>query len=231
MILSHRYRFIFLKTAKTAGTSVELSLSRFCGPDDVVTAVHRDDEAIRAQTGGVGPQHDDRRAGVRALERRDLRTALRTRRWPRRRVFRAHTPAAALRELIPTDVWDSYHKVAFVRNPWDRAISAYYWDVHRGLVPPDFDAWLDLGRERSGWRIYTIDDEVVVDQMGRFESLTADVADICERVGIPFDAWLPHSKGGIRADTRHYREVLTPAQATTIGERCAREIEEFGYEF
>ncbi|MEL6382956.1 MAG: chondroitin 4-O-sulfotransferase, partial [Cyanobacteria bacterium J06626_18] len=32
MIISHEYKFIFLKTRKTAGTSIEIALSKFCGP-------------------------------------------------------------------------------------------------------------------------------------------------------------------------------------------------------
>jgi len=39
MILSHKYKFIFIKTVKTAGTSIEIFLSRHCGEDDVVTPI------------------------------------------------------------------------------------------------------------------------------------------------------------------------------------------------
>jgi hypothetical protein len=39
MIISHKYRFIFVKTLKTAGTSIEIFLSQHCGPDDVVTPI------------------------------------------------------------------------------------------------------------------------------------------------------------------------------------------------
>lgn len=39
MIISHKYRFIFIKTIKTAGTSIEAYLSPYCGADDVFTPV------------------------------------------------------------------------------------------------------------------------------------------------------------------------------------------------
>ena len=55
MIVSHEHRFIFLKTKKTAGTSLELALSQLCGPDDVITPVAETDEALRA--GGRGAQN------------------------------------------------------------------------------------------------------------------------------------------------------------------------------
>ena len=43
MIVSHKNRFIFLKTRKTAGTSIEISLRPYCGPDDIITRITEDD--------------------------------------------------------------------------------------------------------------------------------------------------------------------------------------------
>jgi hypothetical protein len=39
MIVSHKHRFIFVKTRKTAGTSIEVFLSSICGDDDIVTPI------------------------------------------------------------------------------------------------------------------------------------------------------------------------------------------------
>ena len=38
-----------------------------------------------------------------------------------------HIPLWFLKKKIPTDKFDSYFKFGFVRNPWDRMVSAYYY--------------------------------------------------------------------------------------------------------
>ena len=57
MIASHQHRFIFLKTRKTAGTSVEIALSKVCGPDDIITEISPEDEELRQAAGGRPPQN------------------------------------------------------------------------------------------------------------------------------------------------------------------------------
>jgi hypothetical protein len=38
---------MFIRTVKVGGTSVELALSRHCGPRDIITPIHRRDELLR----------------------------------------------------------------------------------------------------------------------------------------------------------------------------------------
>ncbi len=49
MILSHKYQFIFIRTTRTAGTSIEMLLGRHCGDDDIVTPIQPHVEPHRAR--------------------------------------------------------------------------------------------------------------------------------------------------------------------------------------
>ena len=57
MILSHKYKYIFIKSFKTASTSLEIALSKYCGKEDVITPIINEDEKIRKINGFNGPQN------------------------------------------------------------------------------------------------------------------------------------------------------------------------------
>ncbi len=107
VIVSHAHRFIFLKSKKTAGTSMEIALSRVCGLDNIITPISLADEQLRRALGGRPPQHYT----VPPLEWRS----------------QPHLSASEVREIVGPDLWGSYFKFSIEQNPWDAVISLYYW--------------------------------------------------------------------------------------------------------
>lgn len=234
MIISHKYKYIFLKTTKTAGTSIEISLSRFCGKDDIITPLTSTDESIR-ETLGVFPQNYEnytRFLDPWEYQFHDLQTLITQRKFPKvTTTFYNHMSASRVKRAIGSRIWHSYLKFCFIRNPWDKAISRYYWNMKKQGTAMTLDQCLQQNNLNDNFEIYTIKNRVAVDYVAKYENLMEELEIIYQKLGIPFDGWLPKAKGGIRHDKRHYSEVLTQEQADLIGKKCRKEIDLFGYKF
>lgn len=216
MIVSHRHRFIFLKTSKTASTSVEIALSKYCGEQDVITPISPEDERKRQALGYPGPRNfiliepPDSGAGPRK---------------PRR--YRRHMRAARVRKLLPPGVWESYYKFCVVRNPWDRLVSMYFWRT-RNSDTGSIDSFLADGMPRNlrrfGIDIYTIDGTVVVDRLCRFDHLEQDLEEVRKTIGLPSPLELPLAKTGIRPSGTPYQDVLSPGCIENVARYCDDEL-------
>ena len=228
MIVSHDLRMIFLKTKKTAGTSLELSLSALCGPLDVITPITLEDEALRP---GAGPRNY-----VRVLN-----ASRRTRpdgvRLPDKSIdFFNHMPARKVREYVGPRLWKRYLKVAFVRNPWDIEVSRYFFKFP-GITadPGPFRAWFshDIQERGSEWDIISIEDGLALDFVGRYETLEADFLRLLGEMGVkgPLPQ-LGRAKIAQRPQSaRDYRTFYDDQTRDQVARLWSKEIAAFGYEF
>jgi hypothetical protein len=80
-----------------------------------------------------------------------------------------------------------------------------------------------------------IDDQVVADQVVRFDHLQADLAIALGQLGVAWDGWLPRSKGGHRTaapgGAGDYRSHYSPELAELVGRLYRNEIEYFQHHF
>lgn len=226
MIINHRHRFIFLKTRKTASTSMEIALSAFCGPEAVITSIEPEDEYIRQELGYRGPQNI--RVPLRQYSLLDGARCL----WNRTpKQFFHHAPASFVKENVPQSVWDDYFVFCFERNPFDKAVSLYYWMTDPPRPPLEtYLARADVNR-LSNWPIYTINGKVAVDFVGRYEQLEQGLAHVAERLNLPTPITLPNAKAGERPSRQPYPQLFTPQARNRVEIVCARECLHFGYKW
>lgn len=213
MIISHRYKYIFLKTNKTAGTSIEIALSKFCGPNDIITKISPPDEVTRKNLGYPGPQNFLTVKGHKLIN---------------------HMPAYALHKLVPKQMWDSYYKFCVERNPWDRLVSLYFW-IYKSEPRPTFSEFLRSEEPhrliKKGRDLYSIEGVVAVDKICLYEDLENELETIRRRLGIPESLTLPRAKASFRNKKAHYSDFYSEEDQALVHEMFAAEIDKLNYKF
>ena len=228
MLISHRYKFIYTKTVKTAGTSIESYFERFCMPDGEWEELHQR-ESYESETGVIGHRG---RVGDRSIK------------WYN------HMPAEEVKRLVGDDIWNSYYKFCSIRNPWDKAISAYFHfgkdfkfkprrRILQKLQHPTFSgqqhrflAWLKKGHPPVDRDKYLINDRSCIDKFIRFEHMKDDMMEICQTLGLPWNEdWLPRFKADKRNRSITPQELYSKPAHQVIEDCYAYEIENFNYTF
>lgn len=161
----------------------------------------------------------------------ELRKSLNAANWQ-------HLSAQSVRDEIGAESWSQCFKFTFVRNPFDRAVSFYEYSkgarkdpssVQYGL--PDlgsFDEWFHEEQPRGQLHYVTdANGELMVDYVGKYENLRADVSHICRRMKI-FPTRIPHLNKSSRG---RYQDYFTPELRREAESLYAGELDTFGYEF
>ncbi|MEI6239430.1 MAG: sulfotransferase family 2 domain-containing protein [Planctomycetia bacterium] len=211
MMISHTHRFAFIHVPKTGGCSVKIALEPFA--DDVL---------------GYPPNRWLERCGIRVNYFAP---------WPFKR-FRTHTPAGILHRELPADVYAQLFTFAFVRNPWDLLVSSYHFLLHnpshrRGRLAARLGSFaryveyeLHRGKLLQSPMLTSRHGRLLVDFVGRFETLEADFMAICRHLRVAVR--LPHVNAVSHGD---YRALYTPRLAATVADGFGEDIDRFGYVF
>lgn len=249
MIVSHQHRFIFVHCRKVAGSTLKVALAPHLGPDDVIIGslnelVERGIELNRATKQVLRSPTAWVHAGAALMVGKSWGEALNIglKGYYRRKLsVNPPHPTATEAQRYFSNVWDSYFKFAFVRNPYEQTASDYFWRRRMTKSQMGFEEYLQArltGDDRdpivhphavSNWDMIAIDGRMVMDYIGRYERLTEDFGDTTARLGIGRLALDVREKRGGSRDS--YAEIYTPRTRALVSKLCQPEISEFEYEF
>lgn len=247
MLISHEYKFIFIKTGKVGGTSVEMALSRFMGPEDIITPLTWGDEKERYQRGYPTAQNFEQ--ALRTLTPRQwprwLRSSVGTRSGNPEKALRAttrapkrywdHMPARAIRERVGEEIWNSYYKFSIERNPWDKMVSRYFWDPKKRKAGLSFRDFILSGNGlKSNFDCYTVNGILGVDRLIRYDRLNEELGDVSRELGLPEDVGETLRGLSAKGGYRKARDVVSLYDDETrriVEVFFAREIQLLGFEF
>lgn len=232
-IVSHKHKFIFLKSRKTAGSSVEGWLIPQLGRLDIVAT---SEENRRPGLPLFGTSHTISRFP--RIERRAKKLLRRFR--PALRLDE-HSNALDVRRRVGDRVWNEYFKFSIERQPWDRLISLWSWRRHRLGKEISFDNFLDMIENNgddplvefwSNLPFYTDSNGVIiVDRVLDYAKLRSDLSEAAQYIGLSISIDdLPRHKVGHRTSNETVAS-LSKAQMQRVGRLCHAEIELFGWEY
>jgi hypothetical protein len=217
VLLSHNKKFIFTKTAKTAGTSVEMYFEPYCLEDSNYQLKEARPEYVEG-SGIVGFR------GWRTGKER----------------FYNHMAASEIIKLIGPDIWNSYFKFTVVRNPFDKMVSGFFhFEKSRKADSYKNDKRTEVERFRdwifSGAKIvdrdkYLVDGKISMDYFIRYENLSDGIKEVCHRLAIPFnEETIPKTKTQHRDRSLKVIDFYDEKTANIVKDLFEFEIDYFGY--
>jgi hypothetical protein len=143
-------------------------------------------------------------------------------------------PAWRVKAYIGDDIWNSYYKFTFDRNPWDRQLSFYHFRCRDRDKNLTFDQFLKK-RSRAfvdNWGIYNIDGSVGVNFLGKYENLEDDFKKVVQHLQLPGDLTLPKvNTSSSPTEEGAYRPFYTDWSRNLVGDWYANEIKYLDYSF
>jgi hypothetical protein len=230
MILSHKHKFIFLRTKKTAGTSLEIHLSQYCGDNDVITLDDSEAEKMKKEKGVFSRNY---KLPISEYRLSDWKILLRTLSKKKiRHKYSNHMTASDLKKVLPKKIWDSYFIFCFERNPYEKAVSAYLYHIRTHNLDIDyysFEEFLNKNNYYRNFHRYAIDHEIAINVF-EYKNINKEIARFLTGLGIKNQTQIPQAKAHQKR-RKHYSNYYNSTTKKIVQKNCIQELKQFEYRF
>ena len=177
MIISHKYKFIFIKTRKTAGTTIEYNISKYLGKNDIIPPSN---QSVYLSQNYI---YDTKISKF--LKKVKLNKISRT----FENKFSEHEHAFDLKKKINRNFFDSYFKFCVEREPVDKCISYYFMRKNSSTSTTikqnmSWDDFVQKKRFPVDSNMYSYGNKLLVDKIIKYENLENELTAILKDRGI-----------------------------------------------
>ena len=233
MIISHKHKFIFIKTFKVSGTSMEIALSRYIGNEDILTPLNLEDEIKRYKKTGALPQNYSKnkleeikyKNYIKKLSKKKISKKILNELEKKKdgkfksMIYYNHISAVKVKKLIKKKIWKKYFKFTIERNPYDKVISfMYFANRFKKIknVKNEIDKTIRL-KKYLNYPIYTNrNKKILVNYILDYGSIKKNVKFLESKLNLELNKFYIKTKNSTRKDKRHYRDILTFDQMKKI---------------
>lgn len=218
MLISHSHKFIFIKTKKTAGSTIEsIIVNNFFDREQDVCTGSKIDGTPRINIGLKRAGEPD-----------------------------GHKAWSHIMPMLNEEQRKEYFRFTVERNPWEKMVSEFYWkqstDPELNVYNDDCDNFEVFMSKKLGtiyippidWSLYSNGMNVVVDKIIQFRSLKTELIELFnEQFNLPLTEEIVEStrmKSGFRK--KHYTELYRNRDLVDkVSRLFHKEIKYFKYEF
>jgi len=237
MIISFKYKFIFVKPYKAAGSSIESYLYPYLTNKDIYASTE-DHRGINCW-GDFDTNGLDYYFGKEQIEKK-IKLNLR---------YFAHMPIWLIKERLEPlsdhykyDIFENFYKFGVIRNPFDTVVSHYFWQNslnNKNAKSITFESILKelVSNKNPNYGLLNLNKlmdksfkEVLCDKIIKYEDLNKDLSLVFNRLGIPFDGELKIFKKKSNRD-KNYRKFFDNDTKKMIERMFWKDMEMFDYSF
>jgi hypothetical protein len=185
-IISFSHNFIFIKTRKTAGTSLEIHLAQQCANEDIITPIYPEIPTHKPQN--YLDQDNEAK-------------------------FYNHMPAIKVRELC-LNCFDQSYKFAFERHPVDKCLSHFamllnspFHQKQENLTT--WEQYLEYGQFPIDTNLYTDKEgNLIINKLYKYEEITMSLGDIAVKTGLENRSLTAREKSGFRYGMPTFSDII-----------------------
>jgi hypothetical protein len=233
MIISLNRRYVFVHIHKCAGTSVEVALAKSLRHNDIVLGSTKSGEKYQEFfKRAIGLNKHSTALEARGFLGETMYAKFFKFAFVRHPIDRLHSLYSyALKLAHDAELSDEEHQHQNATGKWPDRPPFRYKAVAAALESNSFSdfalnplTWADVGAQPQWQSVCNANGQLIVDFIGKVESIEQDFAQICERLEVSVPLEVRNS-----STEKKSSQELSPLALATVQERYARDFELFSY--